>query len=84
MQTNLGLKHYLAAANRIAELNLEGWKISATGLVHLAELTNLKKLNLCSTQITDAGLVHLKGLTNLEPTPSLQKNRESLYLDSLT
>ena len=64
-ETDLGLKHYLAALERQTDLDLSGWQITGAGLVHLKGLTNLQKLDLHST-LTDAGLVHLKGLTNLE------------------
>ena len=46
-QTDLGLKHYLAALEPQTDLNLSegsGWQVTDTGLVHLMGLTNLEKL----------------------------------------
>ena len=78
-QTDLGLKHYLAALEtqpprlwsrfRPADtvlLLLPGWRITDAGMVHLKGLTNLQSLDLRKTKITDAGLVHLKGLNKLQ------------------
>ena len=60
-QTDLGLKHYLAAVKPPAGLSLSGWKITDAGLVNLKGLTNLRRLVL-PKQITDAGVVHLVGM----------------------
>jgi hypothetical protein len=66
-QTDLGLKHYLAAIEPRSVLYLRDWGgVTDAGLVHLKGLIKLEELNLASTRITDAGLVHLKGLTNLQ------------------
>ena len=62
-QTDLGLKHYLAAMEPRRHLHLRGWSaVSDAGLVHLQGLTNLLRINLEDTQITDAGLVQLRGM----------------------
>ena len=69
-KTDFGLKHFLAAVEAPAKLELATWKITDAGLVHVKGMTNLKQLNLGSvlskSEITDAGMVHLKGLTKLQ------------------
>jgi hypothetical protein len=45
-QTDLGLKHYLAATNSPTTLDLSGWCVTDAGLAHLAGLTSLQELNL--------------------------------------
>ena len=65
-QTDIGLKHYLAAIEPSSRLYLKDWQITDAGLVHIKGLTNLESLNLNGTEVTDAGLAHLKGLTNLQ------------------
>ena len=75
-QTDLGLKHYVAAVTTPTKLRLSRWSIGGASLAHLAGLTNLKELDLSYSWINDAGLVHLKGLTNLEQL--------NLYLSRIT
>ena len=65
-QTDIGLKHYLAAIEPSSRLYLKDWQITDAGLVHIKGMTNLKTLDLRDTKVTDAGLVHLKGMTNLQ------------------
>ena len=66
-QTDLGLKHYLAAIEPRSVLYLRDWGgVTDAGLVHLKGMTNLRELDLYRTKVTGAGLVHLKGLTNLQ------------------
>jgi len=65
-ETDLGLKHYLAAIEEPRELNLSGWEITDAGLAKLAGMKNLQHLYLEGTGITDAGLVHLAGMKNLQ------------------
>ena len=61
-QTDLGLKHYLAAVEPPTELSLYDWNITDGGLVHLKGLAGLQTLILPNTQITDAGLAQLSGM----------------------
>ena len=64
-QNDLGLKHYLAALDPPATLELSPWNTTDTGLAHLRELTSLQRLNLLETRISDAGLEHLAAMHHL-------------------
>ncbi len=65
-QTDLGLKHYLAATETPSELDLTRWEVTDAGLKELKGLTRLQSLYIGGTQVTDAGLKELKGLTRLQ------------------
>jgi hypothetical protein len=60
-ETDLGLKHYLAAITSPTKLYLSSWKITNAGLKQVAKLQKLTSiyLNGCK-QITDAGVAELK------------------------
>lgn len=64
-QTDLGLRHYLAAVDPVA-LNLNGWrKLTDAGVKEVARLHQLQALHLADTAITDAGVNALVALTKL-------------------
>ena len=64
-QTDLGLKHYLAAVEPPTQLNLSFWQVTDVGLKELAGLKFLRKLNLEFTKVTDSGLKELARLNHL-------------------
>ena len=70
-QTDLGLKHYLAAVEPSATLRLNDWNITDAGLVHLTGL-NLKELSIPKQARTDLGLKHY--LAAVEPSATLRLN----------
>ena len=58
---------HVARLGSVEDLGLGGaWRITDSGLRHLAGLTNLRWLYLAKTQVSDAGLVYLKNLSSLE------------------
>ncbi len=57
-QTNVGLKHYLAALSPSDRIDLHGWYINDDGLKELANL-KLRHLDLSRTGVTDQGLEFL-------------------------
>jgi hypothetical protein len=65
-RTDLGLKHYMAAAGSLAFLDLGGWRVTDAGLKELAGQEDLRVLNLQGTAVTDAGLKELSGLGSLQ------------------
>jgi internalin A len=66
VQTDLGLKHYLAAVEPPTTLDLSKTKVTDAGLKELAGLTSLQALDLGETKVTDAGLKELAGLKTLQ------------------
>ena len=60
-QTDIGLKHYLAALHRSPTvLILNNWQVTDAGLTSLVNLTSLRVIDLLGTQVTGAGVKKLQ------------------------
>jgi Leucine-rich repeat (LRR) protein len=67
VDTEIGLKHYLAAVEAPTRLRLQGWKkIGDAVMKEIGAHGTLKELRLGGTNVTDIGLKNLAALRNLE------------------
>ena len=57
---------YLKELGKLVWLQLDGTRVTDTGLEHLKGLINLQTVSLSNTQVSDTGLEHLKEMVSLE------------------